>query len=216
MHDYASLDEAVGIAKKAERLESVRRQFGRRSEDSDPYRDYGDSYDRRSPSRNSKSSPAQPSELMAAQEQMLQKITDATKVLDRVVLGNTEVKFKNPITEGPTSSGYALSPQKESNPSASQRIVSNRGEYLKNRGISPHQQDNRSILRDSSYQPMESDDEDKSPKLRSKTPDGYVKSGTGFLVPKAIAGQYLDRYVLKPEGESSREQPSQRQYDRDP
>ena len=156
---------------------------------------------------------------------MLQKIADATKVLDRVVLCNTEVKFKNPITEGPTSSGYALSPQtpvagyappaQGSNPSASQRIVSNRGEYLKNRRISPHQQDNRSILRDSAFQPMESDDEDKSPRLRSKTLDGYVKSGTGFLVPKAIAGQYLDRYVLKPEGESSRGQPNPRNHERE-
>ena len=37
MHDYASLDEAVGVDKKVERLESVKRQFCRRSAESDHY-----------------------------------------------------------------------------------------------------------------------------------------------------------------------------------
>ena len=32
--------------------------------------------------------------------------------------------------------------------------------------------------------------------MRSKTPDGYYKATSGLLIPKPIAGQYLDKYVV--------------------
>ena len=77
-----------------------------------------------------------------------------------------------------------------------------RKNYLKSRGISPHQDDNKSILRgernDNLLHSEQEYNRRDDARLRSKTPDGYVKTGRGTLIPKVVAGQYLDRYVTSP------------------
>ena len=125
---------------------------------------------------------------------MAQKIADMSKMLDQVINGTARVRFRSPEVQGPTN---------QPAPIASSHHISSGSEQirLKSRGISPHQMDNKGILRSKDLAQMDSEDEDRQTKrysneMRSKTPDGYYKATSGLLIPKPIAGQYLDKYVV--------------------
>ena len=180
MHDYADIKEAIAIAKKAERLEAVQRQHRRGNQNAQ-------SNEVLSQSPSNQSAPTN-------NDEIVQKIADMTKILEQVVSGTARVRFRSPEIQGPTSSSAHI---------ASSHHISSESEQMrrKNRGISPHQMDNKSILRSKDVAQMDSEDEDRQSKrysneMRSKTPDGYYKATSGLLIPKPIAGQYLDKYVV--------------------